>query len=235
MALAGRLAAMIFDLDGVLIDSEPVWEQVRRSFVLERGGLWPDDAQTRLLGMNTAEWAMYLNEDLGVGVPPDEVAEVVIDRMAARYADRLPLMPGADDALRRIYTKWPLGLASSSPRRLIDSVLAAAGWGELFEATVSTDEVGRGKPAPDVYLEAARRLGQMAPACAAVEDSSNGLRSAAAAGALAIAIPRPQYAPAPDALELAALVLTSLADLTFAAVRSAFEGRRAHISAPGSD
>jgi HAD superfamily hydrolase (TIGR01509 family) len=218
MGVAGRLAAVIFDLDGVLIDSEPVWEQVRRSFVRERGDRWPADAQTRLLGMSTAEWADYLSKDLGVDLPPTEAADVVIDRMAAHYADSLPLMPGADDALRRLSDRWPLALASSSPRRLIDSVLAAAGWSELFDATVSTDEVGRGKPAPDVYLEAARRLGRMASACAAVEDSSNGMRSAAAAGTLVIAVPRPQYTPAPDALKLAALTLTSLTDLTVGAI-----------------
>jgi HAD superfamily hydrolase (TIGR01509 family) len=218
MGVAGRLAAVIFDLDGVLIDSEPVWERVRRSFVRERGGRWPADAQTRLLGMSTAEWANYLSEDLGVDLPPAEVADVVVDRMAAHYGDSLPLMPGAADALRRLSDRWPLALASSSPRRLIDSVLAAAGWSELFDATVSTDEVGRGKPAPDVYLEAARRLGRMASACAAVEDSSNGMRSAAAAGTLVIAVPRPQYTPAPDALKLAALTLTSLADLTVGAI-----------------
>ena len=218
MKAACRLAAVIFDLDGVLIDSEPVWEQVRRGFVQERRGRWPADAQTRLLGMSTAEWARYLSADLGVGLSADEVADMVIDRMAARYADSLPLIPGADDALRRLSAKWPLALASSSPRTLIDSVLAAAGWAELFDATVSTDEVSRGKPAPDVYLEAAGRLGRIASACVAVEDSSNGLRSAAAAGVLVIAIPRPQYPPAPDALKLAALVLTRLADLTVAAV-----------------
>ena len=218
MEIAGRVRAVIFDLDGVLIDSEPVWEQVRRGLVEEHGGRWPDDVQTDLLGMNTAEWARYLSEDLGVGLPPGEVADVVIVRMAGRYAESLPLMPGADHALRRLSARWRLALASSSPRRLIDSVLAAAGWADLFEATVSTDEVGRGKPAPDVYLEAARRLGVPASACAAVEDSSNGLRSAAAADTPVIAIPRPQYAPAPDALKLAALVLTSLTDLTVAAV-----------------
>ena len=216
--IAGRVRAVIFDLDGVLIDSEPVWEQVRRGLVEEHGGRWPDDVQTHLLGMNTAEWARYLSADLGVNLPSEEVAEVVIDRMAARYADSLPLLPGAGDALQRFSARWPLALASSSPRRLIDSVLAAAGWGELFEATVSTDEVGRGKPAPDVYLEAAHLLGRSASDCAAVEDSSNGMRSAATAGMLVIAIPRPQYAPAPDALKLAALVVPNLRDLTVPAV-----------------
>lgn len=213
MGIGDRIEAVIFDLDGVLIDSEPVWERVRRDFVLERGGRWPQDAQTRLLGMSTAEWARYLSEDLGVNLPPDTVANEVIDRMAARYADSLPLMPGADDALRQVSATVRLALASSSPRRLIDSVLATAGWRRLFETTVSTDEVGRGKPAPDVYLAAARRLGLPAGACAAVEDSSNGLRSAAAAGTFVVALPHPRYPPAPDAIDLAGVVLTSLADL----------------------
>jgi HAD superfamily hydrolase (TIGR01509 family) len=219
VGIAGRgIAAVVFDLDGVLIDSEPVWERVRHGLVGERGGRWPADAQTRLMGMSTPEWARYLSEELGVGLPPDRVAALVIDRMAAHYAERLPLMPGADSALRRLAARWRLALASSSPRRLIDTVLAVAGWDALFEATMSTDEVGRGKPAPDIYQAVVSRLSLSASACAAVEDSSNGLRSAASAGLLVIAVPRPQYPPAPDALEHAALVVTSLADLTVDAV-----------------
>lgn len=213
MGTADRLEAVIFDLDGVLIDSEPVWEQVRRDLVLEQAGRWPPDAQAHLLGMSTVEWARYLSDDLGVNLPPDQVAKEVIDRMAAHYADSLPLMPGADDTLQRLSATLRLALASSSPPRLINSVLATAGWRELFETTVSTDEVGHGKPAPAVYLAAAGRLGLPARACAAVEDSSNGLRSAASAGTFVIAIPRPRYPPAPDAVSLAEAVLTSLADL----------------------
>jgi HAD superfamily hydrolase (TIGR01509 family) len=215
---SGGIAAVAFDLDGVLIDSEPVWERVRHGLVDERGGRWPADAQTRLMGMSTPEWARYLSEELGVGLPPDRVAAMVIERMIACYAEQLPLMPGADSALGRLAARWRLALASSSPRRLIDSVLTAAGWEALFEVTMSTDEVGRGKPAPDIYVEVAGRLGLPASACAAVEDSSNGLRSAASAGLLVIAIPRPQYPAAPDALAHAALVLRSLSDLTLAAI-----------------
>ena len=213
MGIGSRVEAVIFDLDGVLIDSEPVWEQVRRDFVLERGGHWPQDAQVHLLGMSTVEWARYLSADLGVKMPPDAVANEVTDRMAARYADGLPLMPGADDTLRTLAGTLPVALASSSPRRLIDSVLAVAGWGRLLETTVSTDEAGRGKPAPDVYLSTAGRLDLPPSACAAVEDSSNGLRSAAAAGMFVIAIPHPRYPPAPDAIGLADVVLASLTDL----------------------
>jgi HAD superfamily hydrolase (TIGR01509 family) len=216
----GVTDAVIFDLDGVLVDSEPVWEEVRRAFVAERHGRWLPDSQQRLMGMSTPEWAAYLSADLGVGLPGPEVADAVVNRMARRYARELPLMPGAVRAVRRVAAVWPVGLASSSPPALIDLVLDAAGLASVFRATVSTEEVGRGKPAPDVYREAARRLAVAAAACVAVEDSSNGLRAAAAAGAKVVAVPHPRYPPDPDALRAADLVLRGLDDLTVAAVRS---------------
>ncbi|WP_131741424.1 HAD family hydrolase [Actinomadura roseirufa] len=206
--------AVVFDLDGVLIDSEPVWEEVRRAYVADHGGQWLPDTQERLMGMNTTEWAGYLSADLIEGVTPDEVAYEVIDRMSQRYAERLPLLPGAEDAVRRMAAERPLGLASSSPRALIDLVLGKLGVEGLFRATVSTEEVDRGKPAPDGYLAAAARMEVPATACAAIEDSSNGLRSAHAAGMLVVAVPRPAHPPAPDALALAAHVLDDLDALT---------------------
>ncbi|WP_300611108.1 HAD family phosphatase [Trebonia sp.] len=212
------IEAVVFDLDGVLIDSEPVWEQVRRDVVADRGGHWAADAQDRLMGMSTAEWSRYMSSGLGVRLPPREVAEVVIAAMAARYREHLPLLPGAVDAVRRMAARWPVGLASSAPRSLIETVLDAAALRAVFAATVSTEELARGKPAPDVYLEAAARLRVAPDACAAVEDSSNGLRSAAAAGCAVIAVPRPAYPPADDALASARLVLPGLAGLTVPAV-----------------
>ncbi|MFG1696815.1 HAD family hydrolase [Nonomuraea sp. NPDC049309] len=207
------MEACVFDLDGVLVDSEPVWEEVRRAYVADHGGTWQPDTQTRLMGMSTAEWASYLHE-LGVQQTPDEIARGVIDEMAARYRDGVPLMPKAVETVRRLSETVTLGLASSSPRRLIDVVLDTAGLTECFAATVSTEEVERGKPAPDGYLEAARRLGADPRGCVAVEDSSNGLRSAYAAGMHVIAVPHPRYPPAPDALALAWRVLPSLDALT---------------------
>ncbi|MEV0309870.1 HAD family hydrolase [Nonomuraea fuscirosea] len=203
----------MFDLDGVLVDSEPVWEEVRRAFVADHGGAWQPDTQSRLMGMSTPEWAAYLHE-LGVDLPPEDIARGVVDQMAARYRDEVPLMPGAVEAVRRLSERTTLGLASSSPRRLIDVVLDAAGLTESFAATVSTEEVPRGKPAPDGYLEAARRIGADPGGCVAVEDSSNGLRSAYAAGMRVIAVPHPRYPPAPDALALAWRVLPGLDALT---------------------
>jgi HAD superfamily hydrolase (TIGR01509 family) len=214
------IQAVVFDLDGVLVDSEPVWEDVRRGLVAERGGRWAPDAQRRLMGMSTPEWARYLSEDLGVGLPPDQVAAEVIDRMVARYTDHVPLMNGAVDTVRTFAARWPLGLASSSPPRLIAAVLQSAGLRSCFQAAMSTEQVPYGKPAPDIYLAVTAALGCPPPACAAVEDSSNGIRSAAAAGLLVIAIPQPRYPPDPDALAQASLELPGLAGLTPGAVEA---------------
>lgn len=210
----------MFDLDGVLIDSEPLWERVRRELVEERGGRWLPEAQSRLMGMSTPEWARYLHEDLGVDLPPYQVAETVISRMAARYRQQLPLLPDAADTLHRVGQRWRLGLASSSPRVLIDTVLAAADWTCLFAVTISTEQVAAGKPSSDVYRAAVQQLHTAPESAVAIEDSTNGMRSAAAAGLHLIAIPRPGDAPAEEALKRADLVLPGLADLSVATFES---------------
>ena len=204
----------MFDLDGVIVDSEPVWEQVRRQVVAEHGGRWAPDAQQRIMGMSTGEWARYLSRDLGVGLPPETVAATVIDGMRARYREGVPLMPGAAEAVRALAGHWPIGLASSSPPALIDAVLDGAGLRECFTVALSTEQVQRGKPAPDIYLAVTARLGRRPGRCAAVEDSTNGLLSAAAAGLQVIAVPHPRYPPEPAALQKAKVVLTSLEELT---------------------
>ena len=206
--------AVVFDLDGVIIDSEPVWERVRRQVVAEHGGRWAPDAQRRIMGMSTGEWARYLSGELGVGLPPETVAALVIERMEACYRDQIPFIPGAVEAVRRLAASWPLGLASSSPPVLIDAVLDGGGLRESFTAAMSTEQVPHGKPAPDIYLAVADRLACPPERCAAVEDSANGLRAARAAGMQVIAIPNARYPPGPDALQAAQLVLTSPAQLT---------------------
>jgi len=218
---APGLLAVIFDLDGVLLDSEPVWEQVRRVYVAEHGGTWQSDTQQRLMGMSTGEWAAHLSTALGVNRPPETVATEVIEEMARRYADHLPLLPGATAAVRRLAARWPLGLASSSPPRLIELVLDRAGIADAFRVVISTEQVPHGKPAPDVYLEAATRLDAPPSDCVAVEDSSNGVRSAAAAGMRVIAIPAAPYPLAGDAAAAASLLLPNLDELTPAAVERA--------------
>jgi HAD superfamily hydrolase (TIGR01509 family) len=210
--------AAIFDLDGVLLDSEEVWDAVREAFVRERGGRYDAEVQRAMMGMSSGEWARYLHDSAGVPDEPEAINAEVVRRMLAAYRGHLPLVPGAVEAVRRLAEAFPLGLASSSNRPLIDIVLELAGIASFFRATVSSEEVARGKPAPDVYLETARRLGVAPERCAAIEDSHAGIRSAHAAGMRVLAIPNPSYPPDDDALAQAEVVLASLADLTPEAV-----------------
>lgn len=211
---------MIFDLDGVLLDSEGAWDAARRELVDERGGRWTDSATRDMLGMSSPEWSRYVAEELGVGLEPEAISGLVVERVLAAYGNTLPLLPGATEAVERVAARWPLGLASSSNREVIDLVLERSGLARLFDASVSSEEVGRGKPAPDVYLEAAGRLGATPATCVAIEDSENGIRSASAAGMRVIALPNPQFPPAGAALSLADRAIASLAELTPALVES---------------
>jgi HAD superfamily hydrolase (TIGR01509 family) len=213
------VAAVIFDLDGVLVDSESVWDEVRRQFTEENGGSWHEGAQRDMMGMSSVEWSRYVRDRLGVDMEPDQISAAVADRVADVYREQLPLLPGAVQAVRALDTEWPLGLASSSNRDVIDLVLDLAGIAEAFEATVSSEEVGAGKPAPDVYLEAAKRLGVAPAGCAAIEDSTNGIRSARGAGMTVIAVPNRDFPPDSEALELADVVLDSLEELNPERVR----------------
>jgi HAD superfamily hydrolase (TIGR01509 family) len=206
--------AVVFDLDGVLVDSEHVWDEVREALARERGGNWHPGAQADMMGMSSVEWSRYMHDVIGLPEQPEEINAEVVERMLARYADGLPLIDGAVDAVERLARDFRLAVASSSNRELIDAVLAAAGIEPLFDVTVSSEQVERGKPAPDVYRETARRLGLEPAACAAVEDSANGIRSAHAAGMHVIAIPNGRYPPADEALALADVTLSSLRELT---------------------
>ncbi|MGH8879387.1 MAG: HAD family hydrolase [Stackebrandtia sp.] len=216
--------AVIFDLDGVLVDSEPVWEMVRRRYVADHGGQWRPDTQHRLMGMSTEEWARYLSDELGVGRTADQVAADVVTEMVTRYAASVPLVPGADTVVRELARWWPLGLASSSPPGLIEAALSASGLADTFAAAQSTEGVPHGKPAPDVYLAVADRLDLDPTACVAVEDSSNGVRSAARAGMSVIAVPDHRYPLDDDARRRAALVVDSLDEVTPDAVRAGRSG-----------
>ena len=220
-----EIDAVVFDLDGLLLDTEQVWDEVREALVRERGGRWHDRAQADMMGMSSHEWSRYLHEELGLPEPPEELNRLVVERMEERYRDGLPVIDGAVDAVRRMAERWPLGLASSSNRPLIDLALDRMGVADLFHATVSSEEVERGKPAPDVYLETARRLGVPPERLAAVEDSASGIRAAKAAGMRVVAIPNCHFPPGDDVLALADVRLDSLAELTPDAVESASSRR----------
>jgi HAD superfamily hydrolase (TIGR01509 family) len=214
------IEAVIFDLDGVIVDSEQVWDRVRRGFVQAHGGTWREDSSRHMMGLSTREWAHYLTADLGVQMSDDEVADQVIEEMKVDYDRNLPWVAGAAAVVRELSASWPLAVASGSPLSLIDAVLEGASIRGAFQLLLSCDEVAAGKPAPDVYLEAARRLKVSIKRCTVVEDSSNGIKSAATAGASIIAIPNGMYPPEESVLGLADAVLTDIKFLTTQAVSS---------------
>lgn len=209
MSVDGRLAGVVFDLDGVLVESEHLWEENWTAHAATNAYVWlPEDTAT-VQGMSVPEWSGYMADRLGRGTPA-EIAEAVIDGMiGALHRGRVALLPGAAEMVAAAAERVPIAVASSAPRRLIAAVLEATGLLPHFSAYVSSEEVPRGKPSPDVYLEAARLIGLPPAACLAVEDSSNGIRAAAAAGMTVAAIPNPVYPPRPDALALCAMIAAS--------------------------
>ena len=215
------IEAVVFDLDGVLLDTEELWDEARRQIAEERGVRWRPDAQRAMMGMSSPEWSRYMHDVIGLPDPPERISEEVVERLAELYRRQLPLIDGAVEAVRRIGTHWPLGIASSSNRPLIDLFLELTGTQELFRTTVSSEEVASGKPAPDVYLEAAARLELAPDRCAAIEDSENGIRAASSAGMHVLAIPNRVFPPGPEALALADLVLETLDELTPDAIERA--------------
>ncbi len=212
------IKAVIFDMDGLLLDSELYWDEARHGYVQQQGGAWSNQDSVNVIGHNSAQWARYIQEQFGIQQPAAEIIQAVVARMEQLYAQELPWLPGAQDAVRLLAGRYPLAVASASHRTLIDLVLNVSGLGLFFQSVTSADEVTHGKPAPDVYLLAASRLGVAATACVAFEDSSNGILSAAASGAQVVAVPNLHFPPTAVALAQATLVLPSLAQLTLAMV-----------------
>ncbi len=213
--------AVVFDLDGVLVDSETIWDEARRSLVARFGGSWSDGATRDMMGMSSREWSQYVRDELGVGLPVGRISTEVAAYVASRYDERLPLLPGAQDAVRRVAERWPIGLASSSNRSIIEHFLDASGLRDSFTATVSSEEVEHGKPAPDVYLAAAARLGVPPSRCVAIEDSTNGMRAALAAEMALVAVPNPHFPPDREVVAAADAAVTGLDDLTVELVEQA--------------
>jgi HAD superfamily hydrolase (TIGR01509 family) len=216
----GVPAAVVFDLDGVLIESEQVWDAAREELARERGATWDERATTDMMGMSSKEWSSYMHERLGVPITPAEINDDVVRRVAAAYQDHLPLLPNAVETVQELARRWRLGVASSSNRPIIELVLDRMGVRNCFDAVVSSEEVERGKPAPDVYIAAARQLGVEPGDCVAVEDSTNGIKAAVAAGMRTIAVPNRELPPADDVLKSAAVVVSSLAEVTVDLVAS---------------
>ncbi len=219
--MSGGPDAVVFDLDGVLIDSEQAWDAARRGLAAEHDRPWPPDATEAMIGMSAPEWSGYMHDVVEVPLAPDQIEAAVVARVGDVYRTQLPVIDGAPEAVRAAAEQWPLGLASSSNREIIELVLSLMALRECFAVVVASEEVGRGKPAPDVYLEATRQLSVPPARCVAIEDSANGLRSAAAAGLTVIAVPNRAFPPAPDALALAATVVEHIREVTPALIERA--------------
>ena len=231
--MSAPVQAVVFDMDGVIVETEAVWDGVRRELAAEHGRPWPPGTQRRMMGMSSGEWTALMHDELGIPLPPPDIARQVVGRLGDRYRLSLPLIPGAAAAVRGLARRWPMAVAASSNRELIELVLELAGIAGAFRAVVASEEVGRGKPAPDVYLEACRRLGADPARSAAVEDSTNGLLAARAAGMRVIAVPNREYPPRPEALGAADRTLPSIAWLWPAVVDPAAHPAAGGASAPG--
>jgi HAD superfamily hydrolase (TIGR01509 family) len=210
---------VIFDLDGVIVDSEIWWDEVRQDFAKGHGRGWTEDDRAAVMGANSAAWSRIMRDRLRLDLPDADIERVIVDAVVARYRDEgAPVIPGAVETVRRIAASRPVAIASSAHPAVIAAALDATGLAGTFPVVVSSDEVAHGKPAPDVYLEAARRLGVDPSACLVVEDSINGVRAARAAGMTVVLVPNASVPPAPGAAEAADLVLDRLADLDSAAI-----------------
>jgi HAD superfamily hydrolase (TIGR01509 family) len=209
------MSCVVFDMDGVIVDSEPLWVRARQDLVREAGGRWLPEAETAMMGISSDRWSVYMRDRLGLqDMTPAEIRDEVIGRMVALYGAEVPLLPGAREAVEATARRWRLGIASGSDRVLLDTVLTATGLRDRFAATVAGEEVAAGKPAPLIYQEACRRLGADPRACLAIEDSGSGIESALAAGMRVVAVPRPGFEPDPGVLARATAVLPDLTRLS---------------------
>lgn len=211
------MEAIIFDLDGTLIDTEETWDVVRRSLAADAGLPWPAGSTQAMMGMSTGEWSAHLVEVVGLPVTPDQAAAMTVERMAAHHRAGVDVLPGAVEAVRAMSSAYKVGIASSSPRVLIDAAVENLGLGDVLKVTVSTEEVERGKPFPDGYLRACELLGVDPSEAVAVEDATNGIRSALAAGMSVVAVP-PHFHPPSAELLAEVTVLENLGQLTTAVV-----------------
>lgn len=218
-------SAVVFDMDGILLDSSATWEAVMEGLFSEHGKSLSDfDQEAFDGGDNTQQWAAYLRRVMGFPLTEAEIIDRVIGGIIADYSEHIPLIPGAAEAVARMAARYPLGLASSSPRAVIAFVLQRSGLERLFSVWVSSDDVACGKPAPDVYLHCCDLLGASPEDCVAVEDSRVGVRAAKAAGMKVIAVPYPDLPLDPETEALVDLTLESIDGLSPEATQSLLGG-----------
>lgn len=219
---ADSCEAVVFDMDGIIIDSEPYWERARLAVVAKFGGTYHAGVAADVMGMSPPEWAHYLRTRIGVPLSEPQIIVAIVERLADAYRCDRPFFPGAIAAVRAIGARWPTGLASATGRDLIDLVVSLAGLHDVLRVTVSGAEVAHGKPAPDVYLRALEKLGAAPGRSVAIEDSSNGIRAGKNAGMRVVAVPNAEFPPTAQAVALADIVLPRIADVTPAIIAGLF-------------
>jgi HAD superfamily hydrolase (TIGR01509 family) len=213
------LKAVIFDMEGVLMDSEIYWLRGREGFARDRGKVWTTEDQSHAMGRNTVEWARVMQERLDLDEPVDDIIAEMKRRIVALYEERLPTRPGALEAVRLAAAHYRVGLASGSPTEIIRHVVQSTGLDQILEVVVYGDDIPNGKPAPDIYLTALANIGVEAAEAVGIEDSPNGLRALKAAGMKAIAAPSPDF-PLPDEVRaLADAHITSMEDFSLELLR----------------
>ena len=205
--------SVVFDMDGVIVDSEPLWVRARKDLVREAGGRWIPEAETAMMGISSDRWSAYMRDHLALDMTAERIRDEVIARMLGLYRVSVPLMSGAREAVVALSRRWRLGIASGSDRILLDAVLDSSRLTGYFRAAVSGEDVADGKPSPLIYQEACRRLDARPQACVAIEDSGSGIVSALRAGMKVIAVPRPGFEPAAEVLRAATMVLPDLIGL----------------------
>jgi HAD superfamily hydrolase (TIGR01509 family) len=210
--------AVVFDMDGILVDSEVYWRECREAFARDRGLIWTAEDQHHAMGRNTLEWAQVMRERLKLDLSPEAIAEEMIQRVQARYEARLPLLPGALEAVHAVAGRYRMALASGSPPPIIRFVIDRAELQDVFEAVIYGEEMSHGKPAPDIYLETLRQLDLPPSQAVGIEDSANGVRALKAAGMIAVAVPSPGFSLPDDVLALADRVLDSMVQLSVAVI-----------------
>ena len=214
MSDPSSIHCVLFDLDGLLVDSEPAWYRARCDLAAAHGAVWTEADQRAQAGVHTDVWVRNVGACLDGALTPEEVQEAIVSRMEAYYRAReVQVLPGADECLRWCAERFRTALVSGSPHRLINAAIDGAGWSAYFDMRLSSDDVAHGKPAPDVYVEAMRRMDMTPDQTVVLEDSGAGIRAGLSAGARVIAVPNPETDPGPDVLALATVVVPSLNDV----------------------
>jgi len=205
------IKAVIFDMDGLLVDTEPLWFRARAELFQSHGLAWTEADQIKCMGVSTAFWAELMADRLDGRMQPDEIVDDIVERMTAYYrASEVELLPGAQEALAWCRANYPLGLASGSHKQLVRAAVEGMGWAPLFTEILSSDDCAAGKPAPDVYLEVIRRLGVQPEETAIIEDAPSGILAGHAAGARVIAVPNRHLPPPEEVLAKADVIIETL-------------------------